>query len=113
MPGTPRDATTTTATANHAAVARYDMDDRRDFADADRGFIAGFPGGKVVGADGHVIFDEHDYGYIADDAPAPDTVNPSLWRQSQVIKKGGLYKVVDGLYQARNNDIANLTIVEG
>ena len=113
MPGTPRDATPTTATANHAAVARYDLDDRRDFADADRGFVAGFPGGKVMGADGHVIFDEHDYEYVADDAPAPDTVNPSLWRQSQVIKKGGLYKVVNGLYQARNNDIANLTIVEG
>ena len=51
--------------------------------------------------------------YITDEAPAPDTVNPSLWRQSQVIRRGGLYKVTDGLYQARNNDIANLTIVEG
>ena len=45
--------------------------------------------------------------------PAPDTVNPSLWRQSQVMRRGGLYKVVDGVYQVRNNDIANLTIVEG
>ena len=43
----------------------------------------------------------------------PDSVNPSLWRQSQVMTKGGLYKVVDGVYQSRNNDIANLTIVEG
>ena len=40
-------------------------------------------------------------------------MNPSLWRQSQVIRRGGLYKVADGLYQARNNDIGNLTIVEG
>ena len=113
MPYSPKDATPATASANREVVALYDMADRQDFADADRGFIAGFPGGKVVGADGHVIFDQGDYEYIADDAPAPDTVNPSLWRQSQVIKKGGLYKVVDGLYQARNNDIANLTIVEG
>ena len=37
--------------------------------------------------------------------PRPDTVNPSLWRQSQVIHQGGLFKVVDGLYQVRNNDI--------
>jgi alkyl sulfatase BDS1-like metallo-beta-lactamase superfamily hydrolase len=29
------------------------------------------------------------------------------------MRRGGLYKVTDGLYQARNNDIANLTIVEG
>jgi alkyl sulfatase BDS1-like metallo-beta-lactamase superfamily hydrolase len=113
MPYEPKDATPATVAVNREAVGLYDMDDRQDFADADRGFIAGFPDGKVLGADGHVIFDESRYAYIADDAPAPDTVNPSLWRQSQVIKRGGLYKVVDGLYQARNNDIANLTIVEG
>ena len=47
------------------------------------------------------------------DAPTPDTVNPSLWRQSQVISQGGLYEVTDGVYQVRNNDIANLTVVEG
>ena len=40
-------------------------------------------------------------------------MNPSLWRQSQLIRKGGLYKVVDGVYQVRNNDIANLTVIEG
>ena len=97
-----------TVTANREAVALYDMDERQDFADADRGSIVGFRGGKVLG---HVIFDQGQYDYIADDVPAPDTVNPSLWRQSQL--KGGLYKVVDGLHQARDNDIANLTIVEG
>ena len=48
-----------------------------------------------------------------DDTAAPDTVNPSLWRQSQVMRRGGLYLVTDGVYQARSNDIANLTIVEG
>lgn len=113
MSYTPKDATPATVTANREAVALYDMEDRQDFTDADRGFIAGRPDGKVVGADGHVVFDQGNYEYIADDAPASDTVNPSLWRQSQVIKKGGLCKVIDGLYQARNNDIANLTIVVG
>jgi hypothetical protein len=58
-----------------------------------------FPQEKVVGADGQVIFDLGRYDHIADDAPPPDTVNPSLCRQSQMIKKGGLYKVVDDLYQ--------------
>jgi hypothetical protein len=29
------------------------------------------------------------------------------------MRRGGLYQVTDGVYQARNNDIANLTIVEG
>ena len=108
----PKDATPATVTANREAAARYDPDDRQDFADADGGLIARFPG-PVTGADGHVIFDSQAYEYITDDAPAPDTVNPSLWRQSQVMRRGGLYKVTEGLYQARNNDIADLTIVEG
>jgi alkyl sulfatase BDS1-like metallo-beta-lactamase superfamily hydrolase len=109
----PKDATPATVAANREAVARYGMADRQDFADADRGLIAGFPDRKLLRADGTVLFDLSRLDYITDDAPAPDTVNPSLWRQSQVMRRGGLYKVTDGLYQARNNDIANLTIVEG
>ncbi|MFC8449281.1 alkyl/aryl-sulfatase [Kitasatospora sp. NPDC057223] len=112
MAYTPKPATPATSTANREAVARYDMDDRQDFTDAERGFIAPFPD-KLYAADGRVIFDQARYDYIGDDVPAPDTVHPSLWRQSQLIRKGGLYKVVDGVHQVRNNDIANLTVVEG
>ena len=32
----PKDPTAATVTANREAVARYDMADRQDFADADR-----------------------------------------------------------------------------
>ena len=112
MSSTPKDATETTARVNRDAVALYDLADRQDFADADRNLIAPLPG-QVVGADGHVIFDPAWMDYITDDADAPDTVNPSLWRQSQVMRRGGLYQVTDRLYQVRNNDLANLTIVEG
>ncbi|WP_282203819.1 alkyl/aryl-sulfatase [Kitasatospora fiedleri] len=112
MPYTPKDATAATAAANRQAVAGYDMQDRQDFADADRGLIAPLPG-PLRADDGRVIFDASRFDYIADDTEAPDTVHPSLWRQSQLIRRGGLYKVVDGLYQVRNNDIANLTVVEG
>ncbi|MCX4985948.1 hypothetical protein [Streptomyces sp. NBC_00572] len=41
--------------------------------------------------DGRVAFDISRFDYLAEEAPAPDTVNPSLWRQSQVMRKGGLY----------------------
>lgn len=108
----PKPATAATAASNREAVARYDMDDRQDFADADRDLIAPFPD-KLRGADGHLIFDTAEFDYLSDDAPAPDTVHPSLWRQSQLMRKGGLYKVVDGVYQVRNNDLANLTVIEG
>jgi alkyl sulfatase BDS1-like metallo-beta-lactamase superfamily hydrolase len=51
--------------------------------------------------------------FVKDSAQAPATVNPSLWRQSQLLAQGGLYKVVDGLYQVRSADLSNLTIIEG
>ncbi|NHP16700.1 MBL fold metallo-hydrolase [Rhodococcus sp. IC4_135] len=109
---TPKDATPATVTANREALSRYAMEDRQDFADADRGLIAPLPG-KVVADDGHVVFDPEAMAYIGDDVPAPDTVNPSLWRQGQLMRRGGLYQVTDRLYQVRNNDLANLTVVEG
>ncbi|MDF3310547.1 alkyl sulfatase dimerization domain-containing protein [Rhodococcus sp. T2V] len=108
----PKDATPITAEINAAAVQLYDMDNRQDFTDSRRGLIAELPG-NVVGADGSVIFDPTEFDYLTDDAPPPNTVNPSLWRQSQLIARGGLFEVVPGLYQVRNNDIANLTVVEG
>jgi linear primary-alkylsulfatase len=112
MSYTPKVPTPVTVTTNREAVALYDMDDREDFADARRGFIAGFPG-PLLGPDGRVLFDIADFAWIEDDTQAPDSVNPSLWRQSQVMHRGGLYRVTDRLYQVRNNDIANLTVVEG
>lgn len=107
----PRDATQATSDANLEARSLYALDDREDFALADRGFIAPIPGGVVPGEDGKPSLDLSAFDYIEGDNP--DTVNPSLWRQSQVIKKAGLYQVVDRIYQVRNTDIANITFVDG
>ncbi|MBB3979406.1 alkyl sulfatase BDS1-like metallo-beta-lactamase superfamily hydrolase [Rhizobium azooxidifex] len=109
MAQNPKPATTFTADVNKAALAKYAMQDRADFHDVDRGFIAGF-GDRLVSDDGTLIYDGTPLAYIADDAPAPDSVNPSLWRQSQLIKRAGLYEVVPGLYQVRLS--AALTIVD-
>ena len=40
-------------------------------------------------------------------------MNPSLWRQSQLTAKQGLYEVTDGIYQVRGLDLSNMTLVEG
>ncbi|WP_410874583.1 alkyl/aryl-sulfatase [Nocardia sp. A7] len=88
------------------------MDDRDDFYDVDRGFIAPIPDEMTLRADGAVVYDGHNLDYITDETPRPDSVNPSLWRQSQLIKRAGLYKVVDGIYQVRNSAGANLTIID-
>ncbi|GAA3209854.1 alkyl/aryl-sulfatase [Oerskovia jenensis] len=114
MPYSPKDATPATAAVNREARALYALDDVRDFELASRGKIADVPDGKIVLADGRVSYDVGATDFLVDEeSPNPDTVNPSLWRQSKVIHKAGLYKVVDHIFQFRNADIANLTIVEG
>jgi alkyl sulfatase BDS1-like metallo-beta-lactamase superfamily hydrolase len=102
-------ATSATSEVNRVALAQYAMDDVADFTDVGRGFIAGFPV-KLHNDTGLLIRDHAELDYITDDAPAPAAVNPSLWRQSQLIKHGGLFMVTEGLYQVRLS--ANVTIAD-
>ncbi|GHU34785.1 alkyl sulfatase [Clostridia bacterium] len=88
------------------------LSDRADFADADRGFIARFPGKSIVAKDGAVVWSEDTYAFLSEEN-APATVNPSLWRQAQLNTRHGLYKVADKIYQVRGYDIANITFIEG
>ncbi|MEV0700187.1 alkyl sulfatase dimerization domain-containing protein [Saccharopolyspora sp. NPDC050389] len=85
--------------------------DRADFEDADRGFIAALKPGAVRDDQGRVVWDNDVYGFLVDDCPA--TVDPSLWRQSQLCARQGLYEVVPGIYQVRGLDLSNMTLVEG
>ncbi|KAJ6032503.1 beta-lactamase domain-containing protein [Penicillium herquei] len=58
-----------------------------------------------------VIWDTSAYGFLENEAP--DTANPSLWRQGQLCSvTAGLYQVADGIYQVRGFDLANMSIVE-
>jgi alkyl sulfatase BDS1-like metallo-beta-lactamase superfamily hydrolase len=69
----------------------------------------------VTNRDGtKTIWDVSRYEFLTDlYKEAPFTVHPSLWRQSQLIMQGGLFKLQDRLYQVRNLDIGNMTIIEG
>lgn len=93
-----------TIAANKASVKALDFSDRRDFERAERGFIATFE-------DGIPAYDPTLYDFVS--GAAPDTVNPSLWRQSQLLAKHGLFKVSDGIYQVRSFDLSNVTFIEG
>ncbi|OBH60046.1 alkyl sulfatase [Mycobacterium sp. E2479] len=84
--------------------------DETDFADADRGFIAAESPCVITAADGRVVWDNDAYSFLA--GPAPTSVHPSLWRQSTLAAKQGLYEVVPGIYQVRGFDISNITFVE-
>jgi alkyl sulfatase BDS1-like metallo-beta-lactamase superfamily hydrolase len=87
------------------------LHDTADFHNADRGFIAALSPCVVKAADGRVVWDNDVYAFL--DGPAPTTVHPSLWRQSSLAAKQGLYEVVPGVYQVRGLDISNVTFVEG
>lgn len=98
------------AAANRAHTASLPFADTRDFDDADRGFIAALEPCVVTAADGRVVWDNDSYNFLTGDAP--DSVHPSLWRQSQLCAKQGLYEVVPGIYQVRGLDLSNISFIE-
>ncbi|MCW2556781.1 MAG: beta-lactamase domain protein [Mycobacterium sp.] len=97
--------------AAHAQhLTELPFDDTRDFDDADRGFIAALEPCVVKAADGRVVWDNDVYAFLSGDAPT--SVHPSLWRQSTLAAKQGLYEVVEGIYQVRGLDLSNISFIE-
>ena len=111
MPREPKDATALTRASNRAVLDALPFADGQDFEDARRGFVATLPEVEIKNADGRVVWTLRDYGFL-DDAEAPATVNPSLWRQARLNMHHGLFQVTDGIYQVRGFDISNMTILE-
>ena len=103
-------ASATVLQAHSATTQGLALDDPQDLEDARRGLIAR-PSGQILAADGSVLKDFDAYGFL--EAKAPDTVHPSLWRHAQLNAQAGLFKVVEGVYQLRGFDLANMTLIEG
>src|ERR1700712_5019547 len=109
MEAKPPTAAISSAHADHGKGLPFD--DTRDFADADKGFIAALQPCVVKAADGRVVWDNDVYSFLTGDAPT--SVHPSLWRQSALAAKQGLYEVVEGIYQVRGLDLSNISFIEG
>jgi alkyl sulfatase BDS1-like metallo-beta-lactamase superfamily hydrolase len=110
----PKPATEATKTANEALRSYLNFDDREDFDNATRGLIAKPDVMEIRNADGNLAWELESYKKFIDiDAPAPDTVNPSLWRNAQLNMQHGLFQVNDRIYQVRGYDLANVTFVQG
>ena len=109
----PQPATSFTQQGNQQYVSALPFSDRQDFDDAQRGFIAPLLNhGELETPDGKTYYRAEDYKFDLN-ATAPETVNPSLWRQAQLNGISGLFKVTDRMYQVRGQDIANITFIEG
>ncbi|MFT3921797.1 MAG: alkyl sulfatase dimerization domain-containing protein [Myxococcales bacterium] len=113
--GTPQGASEATRAAHAALLEAYPFKDTRDFEDARHGLIAPLPNaGEIKDAEGKVVWSLKPFlDYIRQGERAPETVNPSLWRQAQLLMFNGLFEVVAGVYQVRGADLSNMTIVEG
>lgn len=106
-------ATDATKAANAKLLETLPFEDKTSFENAHRGFIAPLSEDVIKNAKDAVVWDPAKFDFIAEDVAAPDTVNPSLWRQSQLTNIGGLFEVTEGVYQIRNIDLSNMTIIEG
>ncbi|PBC58288.1 alkyl/aryl-sulfatase [Rhodococcus sp. ACPA1] len=105
------DATASVQAANEDALQQLPFGDEQDLADVERGFVAALEPGVVTGTDGNVVWDSDAFAFLEQDCPP--TVHPSLWRQSRLCARQGLFEVTDGIYQIRGLDLSNMTLVEG
>lgn len=114
LPAAANPASEATKAANQAVLEALPFDDTRDFDDAARGFLRKPDTLVIKKENGDVVWDLESYkNFIALENPAPDSVNPSLWRNAQLNLQYGLYEVADGIYQVRGYDIANITFIRG
>ncbi len=106
----PGRASASTAARNADIATRLPLGDQGDFADARRGLLARLDT-DILNADGSVAWDVDEFAFLEGAAPA--SVNPSLWRQSQLAAIHGLFEVVPGIYQIRGYDLAVMTLIAG
>lgn len=103
-------ATEATKKANADFGARLPIADQTDFENANRGFLAKIEE-PILNEDGSVAWDVNQFDFVKGDAP--DTVNPSLWRQGKLNSIHGLFEVMPGIYQFRGYDLAQMTLIAG
>nr|WP_273994111.1 alkyl sulfatase dimerization domain-containing protein [Vibrio parahaemolyticus] len=110
----PKDATKATISVNNQVKADLPFSDKKDFENAQKGFIAKQDVVTIKNDNGDVVWDLEAYKkYISLDKPSPNTVNPSLWRNAQLNMINGLFEVTDGIYQVRGYDLSNITFIKG
>jgi len=108
--------TLATTEANKALIKALPFSNMSDFEQANRGLIAKDDNLVIKKESGKVIWNMPEYNFIKFEGKtgnAPSSVNPSLWRQAAINNNHGLFKLHDDIYQIRNYDLANMTIIKG
>ena len=90
------------------------FDDKRDFEEAKKGFIAAPDYKQIMAEAGHVAWDMGSYEFLLEEGQNFDSMHPSLQRQAILNMAYGLYEVLpDKIYQVRGYDLANITFIKG
>ena len=108
-----KDATQHTVEVNSALYSKLDFEDTSEYENATKGLIAAPETLELKDADGNIVWSQKAYSFVDNYEKAPDTVNPSLWENTKNNHAYGLFEVVEGIYQVRGYDMANLTVIEG
>ena len=104
-------ATETTARLNAAWVDTLDFDDESEKENALRGLIEAPESLVILDDAGKEVWNVADYAFVNELEAVPDTVNPSLFRNTLYNSYAGLFEVCDGIYQVRGYDMANATFI--
>ncbi|WP_158939921.1 alkyl/aryl-sulfatase [Burkholderia sp. S171] len=108
--------TKATLEANSVYANQLAFNDTQDFQDASRGLIATLPSpGIIPSSKGGAAWDLGQFAFITGgpENNAPDSVNPSLWRNAKLNMNHGLFEVVDGIWQVRGYDLSVMSIIRG
>ena len=104
-------ATEATARLNAAWVDALDFDDESEKENALRGLIEAPESLVILDDAGKEVWNVADYAFVNELEAVPDTVNPSLFRNTLYNSYAGLFEVCDGIYQVRGYDMANATFI--
>lgn len=89
------------------------FEDKRDFEEAKKGFIAAPAYKQIMAEAGNVAWDMGSYDFLLDGKDF-NSVHPSLQRQAILNMAYGLYEVLPGkIYQVRGFDLANISFIKG
>jgi alkyl sulfatase BDS1-like metallo-beta-lactamase superfamily hydrolase len=93
--------------------ATLPFDDKRDFEEAKKGFIAAPDYMQIMADAGNVAWDMGSYQWLLEGKDF-ESINPSLQRQAVLNMAYGLYEVIPGkIYQVRGYDLANISFIKG
>ena len=100
-----------TIAGNKRVYELLDFDDNAELENASRGLICAPKTLEIHDEKGKIVWSQDAYSFL--EKKAPDTANPSLWRNTQLNHIYGLFEVIDGIYQVRGYDMANVTFIKG